>query len=223
MSVDWGGTNPHAVNWYQVLDYDVLVTPFDTDRDGDFVRLKEGTIVVFDEIYITGIGADKLASLVKIKEDYWKSKFPKFKVRARFADPQGKMARLDFRSKGLNTEWHTTREKDYQIRRIQDLFTDDEFRADVRCEMFASEIAVWQKDPKDDSEIEDFNHCMSNFRYAIANIGVIQRRDEKRGTGGGVRHANSNGGPAKRKRGHRVRGPIAMTKKKRPSFPDNIG
>jgi hypothetical protein len=222
MSVDWGGTNPHAVNWYQVLDYDVLTTPFDTKRDGEYIRLSEGTIVCFDEIYITNIGSDKLANLVKLKENLWKQKFSRFKVRARFADPQGKMARLDFKSKGLPTEWHTGRDKESQIQRIQDLFSDSQFVTDVRCEMFAAEIAVWQRDPKTEQEIEDFNHCMSNFRYAMANIGVIQRHDAKKNYVGTGKLTKIKSSPTK-KAGHKKKGPVAIGAKARPDFPDNLG
>jgi hypothetical protein len=38
------------------------------------VRLKEGTLVCFDEIYIAEIGNEKLGKMVKEREEYWAAK-----------------------------------------------------------------------------------------------------------------------------------------------------
>ena len=51
-SVDWGGTNPHAVNWYQLLAYEIEVITFLDETK----RLREGSLVCFDEIYKAEIG-----------------------------------------------------------------------------------------------------------------------------------------------------------------------
>jgi hypothetical protein len=72
-SVDWGGTNPHAVNWYQLLTVEVECDGYTRLPDGTYpkVRIKEGTVVCFDEIYIAEIGNDRLGEMVIAKEADW--------------------------------------------------------------------------------------------------------------------------------------------------------
>lgn len=175
MSVDWGGTNPHAVNWYQHLTYEVEAIDFYYEP----VRLPEGSVVVFDEIYLSEIGATKLGRMVKEKEMGWRRVYPEFDVTARFADPQGKMARKDWKDIGLNTIWKTTREFDVQVEwLIREFWEPNLISVDiVRCPMFSAEAQSWQRDSKNpDKQLDEFNHCMSNFRYAISNIRTLNRR-----------------------------------------------
>jgi hypothetical protein len=42
--------------------------------------------------------------------------------------------------------------------------------------MFVREIKAWRADPKSGNQIDKFNHAMSNFRYAVANIKKIKQR-----------------------------------------------
>jgi hypothetical protein len=177
MSVDWGGTNPHAVNWYQLLDVDIEATDFYENK----VRLIEGTLVCFDEIYKAEIGVDRLAQIVKEHEFKWRTKHKDFKVFARFADPQGKMARLDFKDAGMPTVWKTTRDFDEQVEwLVRDFWEPGLLRYSVEnCPMFKAEAEVWQRDPKTGKQLDEFNHCMSNLRYATANIRSIRRRVKK--------------------------------------------
>lgn len=178
-SVDWGGTNPHAVNWYQLLKYEVeALTWIQPDAEKPTtVRLKEGTIVCFDEIYEAEIGNDKLAELVKQREQLWASRLPGFRIYERFADPQGKAARMDWKNKGMVTRWHATREFDEHIKVVNDYFTDDLIRVcGDRCKNFVSEVKEWRADPKTGKQIDFHNHCMSDFRYALINIRKVSKR-----------------------------------------------
>lgn len=180
LAVDWGGTNPHAVNWYQLLAYEIEVECWvqpNPDAAPVTKRIPEGTLICFDEIYIAEIGNEKLGEMVKEKEARYKSKFSGFKVYERFADPQGKAARMDWKAAGLKTSWHTTREFDEHIKAIRAMFEDDLFYvAGDKCPMFVQEIHAWRADPKTGNQIDKFNHCMSNFRYAVANIKKVKRR-----------------------------------------------
>jgi len=179
LSVDWGGTNPHAVNWYQLLAVEVEAVDF----FGRPTRLKEGCVVCFDEIYIAEIGNEKLADLVVAKEAAWREKIPGFKVYERFADPQGKAARTDWRDHEppLITKWHTTREFDEHVKAVKNQFEDDLFRVvPSRCPMWVAEAKAWRRKEDSDDQLDEFNHCMSNFRYAIANIKKIRRRALRR-------------------------------------------
>ena len=38
----------------------------------------------------------------------------------------------------------------------------------VRCS--SRRAQAWRRDPNTGNQIDEFNHCMSNFRYAVANI-----------------------------------------------------
>lgn len=179
-STDWGGSNPHAVNWYQLLRNEVEAEAWLQPDQGPRrkVRLKEGTIVCFDEIYISEIGNEKLGQLVKAKEQYWRSIFgPAWQVYERYADPQGKAARDDWKAMGLRTTWRTTREFEEHIKAVKSLFEDDLFRcAGDKCEKFVWEIKQWRMDERTGKQIDAQNHCMSNFRYLVANLKKIRRR-----------------------------------------------
>jgi hypothetical protein len=178
LSVDWGGTNPHAVNWYQLLAFEIEVEAWNQPEDKIITRrLKEGTLVCFGEIYITEIGNEQLGKLVLERESRWAAKHNGFRVYERFADPQGKAARMDWKAMGLPTRWHTTREFDEHIKSIRSMFDDELFVVDGEaCPMFVKEIKAWRADPRSGNQIDKFNHCMSNFRYAVANIKKIKQR-----------------------------------------------
>jgi hypothetical protein len=182
LAVDWGGTNPSAVNWYQVLRYAVevmtWVQPFD-DRP-QLTVLEPGVIVCFDEIYIAETGAGKLADMVVARENQWRQRFGRsWMVEERFADPQGKMARKDwaYHEPPLATKWHTTRRFEEHVDVVNETFDGDRFRVDGdRCPMFVREIKAWRRDEKTGKQIDTFNHAMSNFRYALANIKALRLR-----------------------------------------------
>ncbi len=187
MSVDYGGTNPHAVNWYQVLDHDLDAYGHNQDgKEEPLKRLKAGTIVCFDEIYRAEIGNNELADLVIQKEEGWRKKYPGFKIKRRFADVAAKAARLDWakHKPPLYTVFYVTREIEEHIKTWKDAMTEDLFAISLdRCENWCNEIESWpwqKKKPNTIDEpikpVDDFNHCMSNFRYAMENIKYIGRR-----------------------------------------------
>jgi len=181
MSVDWGGTNPHAVHWYQLLRHEVECESWIQPEEGQErykTRIKEGTLVCFDEIYIAEIGNEKLGQMVKEVENKWKRVFgPGWYVYERFADPQGKAARMDWKAMGLKTSWHTTREFEEHIKGIRAMFDDDAFRCEgERCPKFVWEIKQWRIDERTGNQLDINNHAMSNFRYAVANIKKIRRK-----------------------------------------------
>lgn len=179
-STDWGGTNPHAVGWYQLLNYEIEVEMFlSTPETPIMRRLKEGTLVRFDEIYKAEIGNEALGQLVIEKEQQYREAFPGFKISKRFADPQGKAARLDWKNMGLTTSWHTTREFDEHIKDVKNRVSDDTFYVVAATSpWFWKEVAAWRKDEKG-SQVDEFNHVMSEMRYAIANIKRIGKRYQK--------------------------------------------
>lgn len=189
MGVDFGGTNPHAVNWYQVLRVDVDVWGTQQSRsDRPQRRLTAGTRVCFDEIYMAEIGNIALAELVIAKENAWRKIHPHFQVKRRFADVAAKAARLDWATKqpvSLPTQWYVTRDIKEHIKTCNAVLDERKFAVDLtRCPMFVKEAEDYHYPPKKpemeyDPEIpvDDFNHCMSNFRYVMENLKWMEVRN----------------------------------------------
>jgi hypothetical protein len=198
MAVDWGGTNPHAVNWYQLLKNEIEVeTWVQPDKGKRYTtRIKEGTLVCFDEIYIAEIGNEKLGQMVKeVEAKYQRIYGPAWRVYERYADPQGKAARMDFKAMNLLTKWHTTREFDEHIKAIRAMFDDDLFRCvGEKCPKFVWEIKQWRIDERTGDQLDIHNHAMSNFRYAVANIKKIKRRAIGNKKPGGIRRIQRQSG-----------------------------
>jgi hypothetical protein len=192
MSLDWGGTNPHAVHWYQLLKHEIEVETWVQPEQGKQrykTRVKEGTLVCFDEIYIAEIGNEKLGQMVKEVEQKYQAIYgPQWRVYERYADPQGKAARMDFKAMGLQTKWHTTREFDEHVKAIRAMFDDDLFRCvGEKCPKFVWEIKAWRIDERTGEQLDIHNHAMSNFRYAVANIKKVRRRALGSGKPGDLR------------------------------------
>jgi hypothetical protein len=212
-SVDWGGTNPHAVLWLQLLRYEIEVTGF----DGRPKRLKEGALVVFDEIYKAEIGNDKLGNMVKEKEQDYRLDFgAAFKIYERYSDPQGKAARLDWKAMGLRTSWHATREFEEHIKAIRSFATDGLIAvATDKCPMWVREAKAWRRDPSTGKELEEnFNHAMSAFRYAVTNIRRISKKALMQGDGlpNAKSYQRRAPGPTIRD-GRKPRGPVGFSGK----------
>lgn len=192
IGVDFGGTNPHAVNWYQVLNRDVFAYSYNQSQDQDPMRLlKAGTRVGFDEVYISEVANTDVARLIWQHNDAWAIKYPNFRHRALFADPAAKAARLEFAKydRPLGSKWMTTRDQKEHIKTVKDLLNSDRFVVDVnRCPMFCDEAEDWHYPKKKEEMIydpeipvDDFNHCMANWRYTMSNLRTIERRQEKAG------------------------------------------
>ncbi len=182
----WCGNSQQAVGWYQLLAYEIEVSSY----AGKSRRLKQGTLVLFDELYELGIGNLKLADMVIEREREWRKLVPGFKVSYRFPDPQGWAARQDFKDKGLPTYWSATRDIKAQIKLCKDSLEDNLFAVDVlRCPNFLAEIEYYHYPKKkageiDDPEIpvDDFNHMVAGWRYTEANLHRL-RKQKKTGQG----------------------------------------
>jgi hypothetical protein len=142
------------------------------------MRIPRGAIICFDEIYKAEIGNTRLGHLVKAKEAAYRRKWgERWQVAERFADPQGKAARIDWKNMGLKTTWHVTREFEEHIKVITDLFDEKLFYvAGDKCPMWVREAKEWRRNPNTGLQIDTFNHAMSDFRYAVANIMKIHRK-----------------------------------------------
>lgn len=180
-----GGTTPAAVNWYQILNQDLLVYGKDQTRtEAPMKLLKAGTRVCFDEIYKAETGNIDIAEMIIAKEKAYKSKYPNFKVKYRFGDPANKPAHFDFRKMGLQVSYFATRDIIEQIKTCNTILKNDLFAVDLnQCKMFPLEAVAYHYPQKragieydPEKPVDDFNHTMSNFRYAMENLKVIEKR-----------------------------------------------
>jgi hypothetical protein len=182
VGIDFGGTNPHAAIYMQLLRYEIEATRIDNAK----IRLPEGSLVAFDEIYEAEIGNQRFADLIVQKEEHWRMRYKGFEPLRRFPDPQGKAARLDLHAHKppVRTQFYCSRDVKEHIKDWRNLIDDEKFFVDTgRCRMFCEEILAWhypKKKPEmtDDPEIpvNDFDHTMAASRYCIANVLWMERR-----------------------------------------------
>lgn len=169
MSADIGAAVPHAVEWGQVLDYEIEVKGYNNQPK----RLRPGTIVVFDEIYIAEIGNQELADLIIDTEREYKKRYPKFRVRGRFVDPQAKITRLDFKRHDppLFCTWPAiTREREEHLKRLYPRVRDDYFAVSLdRSPMFIEEVEVWNIN----ENRKKFDHAVDSVLYLVSNIHML--------------------------------------------------
>jgi hypothetical protein len=211
MAVDWGGTNPHAVNWYQRLDYALAVR----NMNGDRLVLPQDSYVCFDEIYVSEVATGDIARRVIKREQDYRAEFPGWVVKGRFADPQGKADRLEFRDQGLKTEWPVgTRDFGYMLTKVQTEHREGRLYADPqKCPNFVAEVGMWRENPRTGEQLDEFNHCMSNLRYCIANVDRLERKDAKRRLSAATSGARS---VARRAANRRKRGPVGYDRRPNP-------
>jgi hypothetical protein len=176
--VDWGGTNPYAVIWFQYLETDAPAY----DHNWEPIWIGKGGYVGFAEIYAAGIDTGKLAQRVLAVENGYRDKYGRaWRVTDRFCDPQGRGDRTLFARKGLRSSWPVvTRNKGTMITIVQNLVIDDRWAIDLdACQAFCDEIEVWQKNPESGKEIDKNNHMMSAWRYGVANAEVHHAPEEE--------------------------------------------
>lgn len=178
MAVDWGGTAANAVGWYQLITWPVTALGHD---DEPFI-IPENSLVCFDEIYVPDIPPTKLGLIVHDMEDEYRRKFgDEFRVDYRFPDPHGsgRMARNEWArmERPLRTHFVSTHNFEIQVTYLHELIDDGRFFVDQnKCPMFIEEALSWKRDPKTNNEVKEFNHAMSQFRYAVSNIRVVNDR-----------------------------------------------
>jgi hypothetical protein len=179
--VDWGGAAPSVVLFIQSVMNPVEITGY----TGAPVIVKEGSYVIFDMIEMAGIGATKLADMTCEREMYYRQSFPGFRVRGRFADMAGRQQRDDWHehSPPLRTHWYIARDFDPTVETLQDLVEDGLLYIDVsRCASLVDDFESWRR--KGDREVKDAStHGPAAARYALGNLVVIDRKEERRRRG----------------------------------------
>lgn len=177
--VDWGGDVPFAVEWYQgPIAFEVNVT----SRIGHTFTIPVGAIINFAELYIADTSATKLADKVVARERLWQSRYPGWRVHARFADPAGRSDRNAWRDHDppLRTHFYVDREFEPMVNTVIDLVDDGLFFVvEDECPAFCDEIEAWRKD-KNGRQYDKYNHAISAWRYAMKNIEYLERKRGRR-------------------------------------------
>jgi hypothetical protein len=207
--IDWGGTNPYSVLWFQYLKQEVPTY----DNDYNPIWLQPGTYVLFKEIYAAEIDTAKLADRVTAIETAYRAQFgPMWKVAGRFMDPQGKGDRILFARRGMRGSWpFQSRDKESMIATVQNLVIDDRFAVDSEAApMFCEEVEVWQKNEKTGKELDTFNHAMSAWRYGISNAEVIEGHKLPRDAKPKQREDARKTPAAKQRSMYQTSGPVAF-------------
>lgn len=194
LGVDWGGTNPHAAIWFQILNNEVEVT----NAGGYRIRLPEGSVIIIGEVYKAEISNNRFADEVLAYESDMNQRWGIRVQRPVFCDPQGKAARLDWashktpdnRPAPIRTAFLITRDQKEHIKALVDLVDHERFYVMTdRCPMWVKEVGAWHYPRKrpgmnDDPDIpvNDFDHAMAATRYGVCNaLFLLKRWHRQRG------------------------------------------
>jgi len=167
-AIDFGGGHPFGISYIQVLDHEIECKNY----AGVTIRVKEGTKVLFDEIYEGEIGNEGASKLIKAKENYYASKYPGWQVSGRFGDLAAKAARIDFGKWGLPCTWPAvTRDREEHMKRLKEAVQNDMFRYDVeKTKNFEEQISVWHIAGK-----KVFDDMVDSVLYNSSNIYAIEQ------------------------------------------------
>jgi hypothetical protein len=123
--------------------------------------------------------------MIKAKESMYVNKYgPEWKVRWRFDDPAVPTARHDFARMGLKCMFICKRDIIEQIKTCNTLLKDDLIAVDIEtCKMFPLEAEAYHYPSKkagfeyeQEKPVDDFNHTMSNFRYTMENLKILEKK-----------------------------------------------
>lgn len=175
MGVDWGGTAANSVHWYQMTTRPIIVMNHRLEE----IEIPIYSLICFDEIYEENTPPSKLGNKVHQVESFWRGRVPDFSVDDRFPDPQGRGARNEWSQmeNPLITHFRATRDFETHVTYLHDWLDDSRFYVDeTRCPMFIAEAEAWKRNPLTGKEVREFNHAMSDFRYCVANIEVLNAK-----------------------------------------------
>jgi hypothetical protein len=184
---DFGDTHPSAFTWYQLLTVDVMVHGYNQTRDDvPNMKLKAGTLVAFDEVYITQQSPANLVTIVNTREKYWRDKLGHgFRVSRRFGDRRALPYLRAFAEAQMPIANYmgTDRVRD-TLALPRERVNDRTLIVDVlRCPMMCEEIEEYHFPKKKnnmtddpDTPVDDFNHALDEMRYVVNNVEIVMKR-----------------------------------------------
>lgn len=183
-SWDWGGTNPHAVLFHQLLDVPVKVQRVPGEEHTEIV-LPEGALITFDEIYVTGGSFRKLAERVFKRTDVWQSYGFDWEVEYDFCDPAGATAKEDVKdvARHSNYKWLVptfrsipSKIEDSLEKHVSAGEDDLLYVVGGHCKNMVREYGVyrWPKQKNDKNAptapLKKDDHTMDSARYTLWNL-----------------------------------------------------
>lgn len=186
---DWGGTNPHAVLFSQLLRVDVDVP----DGTGGTIRIPEGSLVTFDEIYgnkdkIGGI--KRLAEKVVKRTRQWRTYGYDIEIAYDFCDPAGASARIDVKDVFIDMEENAPNFKHRKAPRVASIQKHVEWGEDGRlffvqsmCQNTIDEFSGYHYKQNSDGTwsedaVEFDDHAADSHRYGVWNLAKMLQNDK---------------------------------------------
>jgi hypothetical protein len=188
--LDFGGTEPHCYVLVQLLRDEHTVR-----REGIEIVMPANSLVVFDSLYRAEIGLAELGDRIDALEDKWRTKYPDFRVAARWADStgSGKVCRqtlAERRPRPIVTK-PSTKDVAGSVTQMRELVAENRLFVDlVRAPMLADEIEAWSYKPNSDQPLDDFDHAVSATRYCAFGVRQVMRQNAS------LRAAKTGSGPA---------------------------
>lgn len=178
VGLDFGGTSPHSALFWQELRVDVDFT----HPDGTVERIRQGTDVLFDEVYRAGIGNVEFGRLVNEKIERWKAQYQEFKVAAFYRDPAAAAAALDLATmqsvsapgddlaRNIITRAAPKDTRDSRVGTVYERIENGWVRADIRCEGFLDELGGYEESPVTGLPRKRDDHAMDAMAYRFAGV-----------------------------------------------------
>lgn len=180
-SWDWGGTNPHAILYHQLLKVPVLFNPTDPDDEENARLFPEGAVITFDELYVTdGCGYYELGQRVLARDAEWQMFGFPMVIEKDVCDPAGAAAKADvkkaFRDAGLEEPSFSNRPIDVatSVRKHIEWGDDDRlYYVMPMCPNMDDEYTTyhWPEDKPgknpDENPAKEDDHAMDSARYLV--------------------------------------------------------
>jgi hypothetical protein len=192
LHVDFGGTNPFAIGFWQELTVEV-------EHDGK--RLKEGAHVLFDEVYVRDVGNVEAAKQVNTKLLMWDGIVPGLWDAALeggiYRDVAAKAAALDWAKLSNYGEPDDPLYRDLPTRALGGIGVEERvalvYEAIIghdllyvdkgRCPAFLEEIGSYEKDAKTGKPVKVDDHHMDGMGYRFWQLHLLKRRRKGPGPG----------------------------------------
>lgn len=183
MGIDYGGTDPHAANFWQTLRNEFRLP-------GGKV-LPQGASICFDEIHLKDVGNWEYGRQINEKIEFWKAEHPDFEVEAFYGDPAARAGREDFAVLGnmgygqnIRVRFAGHTQIDTRIAVVYEEMSNGMVYVDkIRCPEFMNEIGGYEYKETTGKPIEVDNHHMDAMGYRFWNRHVFSRGPRSKGGG----------------------------------------
>lgn len=187
-SWDWGGTNPHAVLFHQMVNQPVSLKYEHHGKTYEH-EIAEGTLVTFDELYYTGGSFRELGLKVFERTARWGDYGFELDVQYDFADPAGRTPKEDVKDAARDGEYPVPTFRSIPATLEESVDKHIEWGEANRikvvtplCPGLVKEFGLysWPEERpnrnKATKPLDKDNHACDSQRYAIWNIYRLDKR-----------------------------------------------